>query len=150
MSARILVAEDEPQIRQYVADILALLEDVDVTFAPSGEVALERLREGDWDLVISDQRMGPTDGVVVLREAERLVPAAQRMMITGYAELALVADAKNGAHVHRFLPKPFPPDALRVAAEELLAVARDERLRRDAFRRAQRALETAPSLVERS
>lgn len=118
--SRILVAEDEPQIRQYVADILATMRDVEVVFAPNGEAAIDRLREGRWDLVISDHRMGPTDGVAVLSEAARVAPEAQRMMITGFAELHVIADATNDAHVHRFLAKPFTPRVFLESVGELI------------------------------
>ena len=136
MNGRILVAEDEPQIRQYVADILAGFPGIEVAYAANGEAALDLLPRQDWDLVISDHRMGPTDGVVVLHEAERVLPHAQRMMMTGYAELSLVADAKNGAHVHRFLAKPFTPGEFAKAVRDLLDHARREKLRLGAFHRA--------------
>lgn len=115
------MAEDEPQIREYLADILAAIADVEVVFAPNGETAVERLREGGWDVVITDHRMGPTDGVAVLAEAARVLPDSQRMMITGFADLSVIADATNEGRVHRFLPKPFTPAALLEAVRELLA-----------------------------
>lgn len=143
MSARILIAEDEPHIRQYLADILATMRDVEVVFAPNGEVAIDRLRQGEWDIVISDQRMGATDGVVVLGQAAVLVPDAQRVMITGFAELALVEEAKNGGHAHRFLAKPFSPTTFLGVIEDLLEKARLTAHHRHAFTR---ALETVPTL----
>jgi len=133
---RILLAEDEPDIRQYVRDILAARDDVDVVEAPSGEDALRRLEHEWFDVVVSDQRMGLVDGLAVLERARERSPDAPRVMITGYAELELVEDAKNRGHVDRFLAKPFSPDAFLDEVAPLLDTRRVRAARQLAFDRA--------------
>lgn len=117
----VLLADDEPEIRQYVKDALADMDDVDIVDVAGGRDALAALSTRAFDLVITDQRMGAVDGVSVLEHARGHAPHAARMMITGYGELDLIDSAVNRAHVDRFLPKPFSPAALQEAVAQLLA-----------------------------
>ena len=133
---RILVAEDEMHIRQYVTDILATLPDVDLVCVPSGEAALEAIKRERWDVIITDQRMGTMDGIAVLRSAASLQPHAQRAMMTGFTEIALLTRAKNEGGVHRFLSKPFSPQELLREIGALIENARRDSHHHAAFERA--------------
>lgn len=135
-STRILVAEDEPHIRTYVQEILSDEPDLEVVFVANGEDAIEAIVAEPWDVVISDQRMGITDGVEVLGTAANVRPGAKRMMMTGFAELPLIASAKNDGGVHRFLAKPFSPTQFRETVGALVAESRGAMHRRRAFERA--------------
>lgn len=135
-STRILVAEDEPQIRHYVLEILADDPALEVVCVPSGELAIEKIQSEPWDIVVTDQRMGVADGVDVLRTAATLQPEAKRVMMTGFPELPLIASAKNVGGVHRFLAKPFSPTQFRDAVGGLLDEARARAHRTAAFARA--------------
>lgn len=76
----ILVVEDEPEIAGLLAEVLS--EDGHhVETAPNGAVALERLRAGRYDLIISDLRMPELDGPGLYRELERSYPALLRRVI---------------------------------------------------------------------
>ncbi|MEP6783986.1 MAG: helix-turn-helix domain-containing protein, partial [Acidobacteriota bacterium] len=69
--SRVLVVDDESSIRELLQKTLALAEyDVDV--APDGRAALERLRLGNYDLLIADLKMPGMDGLTLIREAKRL------------------------------------------------------------------------------
>lgn len=142
-TTRVLIAEDEPNIRQYVQDILAGLPDIELVCVASGEAAVERLERETWDIVISDQRMGVTDGIGVLKVAAKLHPQAQRAMITGFAEVALIAEAKNDAGVHRFMSKPFSPEEFADVVKTLAEHVRSEADRASAFARALALTENA-------
>jgi len=123
-STRVLVAEDEPHIRHYVVEILADDPALDVVCVASGELAIAAIHSQTWDLVVTDHRMGIADGVDVLQTAAALQPDAMRLMMTGYAELPLIASAKNVGGVHCFLAKPFSPSQFRDAVGSLLNEAR--------------------------
>jgi DNA-binding NtrC family response regulator len=135
---RILVADDEPHIREYVATMLESIEGVDVHGVPDGEHAIDALREGTWDVVLTDQRMSMTDGVAVLRAASMLQPEARRVMMTGYAELPLLEEATNEAHVDCFITKPFAPEVFIEQIRGVLDEARASAHRKAAFDRAKR------------
>src|SRR5207244_10317676 len=63
---RILVADDHDSLRR---GIVRALSDArhDVDEAPNGNVAIEKLHEGQYDVVLSDLKMGGSDGLDVLR-----------------------------------------------------------------------------------
>lgn len=133
---RVLVAEDEPNIRQYVIDILSGHEEIELRLVPNGEEALAALQENDWDIVLTDQRMGVTDGIAVLGAAAKIRPKARRVMMTGFAEVPLVESALNEARVERFLAKPFSPTDLSRVVAALVEAVRAQRNHDGAFERA--------------
>ena len=61
----------------------------------------------DYDLIVSDYKMGPTNGIAVLRAAERLAPKARRVLMSGYITEHVVRDAQEDAHIHEFVEKPM-------------------------------------------
>ena len=62
-------------------------------------------------LVLSDQRMPGMDGVSLLTEARRVVPAAKRALLTAYADTEAAIGAINRSQVDYYLQKPWdPPD----------------------------------------
>lgn len=133
---RILIAEDDPQIRQYMLACLEEIPGMELTFAPSGEAALERLEAERWDVVISDQRMLGVDGIQVLKRARELHPESQRAMLTGFADTDLAIGAKNEGSIHRFLTKPISPSRLAKVVSELAETSRERSMRAAAFDRA--------------
>ena len=74
---RILVADDHDSLRR---GIVRALSDAhhEVDEAPNGNVAIEKLHEGQYDVVLSDLKMGGSDGMDVLRTAKALHPTTRR------------------------------------------------------------------------
>ena len=74
---RILVADDHDSLRR---GIVRALSDAhhEVDEAPNGNVAIEKLHEGQYDVVLSDLKMGGSDGMDVLRTAKSLQPDDRR------------------------------------------------------------------------
>jgi len=143
---RVLVVDDEDELRAYVKDALALLPDVEVVACASGEEGLAELRARPFDVVLSDQRMGAMDGVRFLEAAAALAPDAPRILMTGFAEIPLAESAVNRARVAGFLSKPFLPEDLARLLEPLLPVRRERAARSEAFGR---ALSSAAAAVRR-
>lgn len=118
---RVLVVDDEPEIRRYVEQALRLaIPNVSVTTASSGEAALETLGRQSFDVVLCDQRMGSMDGVTLLQHVARRAPDTRRIIMSGFTDFELLHQAVNRAHVDRYLAKPFSPDEL-VAVVQLSA-----------------------------
>jgi serine/threonine-protein kinase len=109
--ARILFVDDEPRI--LIALKALFRRDYDVVTAASGEAALEILRQGDVDVVVSDQRMPEMTGVEVLRKAKDLRPRAIRVLLTGYSDLSAILAAINDGEIFRFINKPWSNVDLR-------------------------------------
>jgi excisionase family DNA binding protein len=115
---RILVVDDEANIRDLLAKTLALAE-YDVDLAPDGRAALDRLRLFPYDLLITDLRMPGVDGLTVIKEARRLKADIPVIIITGFSSEASAIEAVN-LGVSGYLTKPFRvPRVLSVAARSL-------------------------------
>jgi excisionase family DNA binding protein len=116
--SRVLVVDDESSIRELLQKTLALAEyDVDV--APDGRAALERLRLGNYDLLIADLKMPGMDGLTLIREAKRLKTDLPVIIITGFSTESSAIEAVN-LGVAGYLTKPFRvPQVLAAAAREL-------------------------------
>ena len=82
----ILVVEDEPEVASILVDLL-LLDGHRVETVANGALALERLRERAYDVVLSDVRMPELDGLGLYREAVRRRPELRQrfVFITGSA-----------------------------------------------------------------
>jgi DNA-binding response OmpR family regulator len=115
---RLLIVEDEPLIARFLARGLRS-EGYTVAVAGDGQVAVDRLAAGGWDLVILDLMLPGQDGFEVLREisgrrlgAPVLVLSARRAVETKVA--ALDAGASD------YLAKPFALDELLARVRALL------------------------------
>ncbi|BCS52070.1 response regulator [Geobacter sp. SVR] len=110
---RILVVDDEENARITLSKILCR-EGFEVTSAGNGYEALNYLRCHQVELIITDINMPEMDGMMFLRELNRLHPASNVIMITAYGEVESYIEAMNlGAF--EYINKP-------VKVEELLKV----------------------------
>jgi CheY-like chemotaxis protein len=112
----VLVVEDEPAIREVVADLLQD-EGYAVRQASDGLQAIDELEVDEVDLVLSDVRMPRLDGPSLARRLRR----------HGYAVpvvLMSAVDCEVDLPGVRFLPKPFDPDHLLHVIGSALGVNR--------------------------
>ena len=105
---RILVVDDEEEIRNLLQGILRDIGIVRVHLAENGEVAWQRLSrsELDYDLVISDWLMPRMDGLELLKKMRQCGSKTPFMMLTVKVTVEAVAAAK-AAGVTIYLAKPF-------------------------------------------
>lgn len=116
--SRVLVVDDESSIRELLQKTLALAE-YEVDTAPDGRAALERLRLGNYDLLIADLKMPGIDGLTLIREAKRLKTDLPVIIITGFSTESSAIEAVN-LGVSGYLTKPFRvPQVLAAAARAL-------------------------------
>ena len=117
----VLLLDDEPIVGKRLKPALAKIGcNVEVFEEPA--VALKRLDEKNFDVVVTDIRMDDIDGIQVLEHVREKSQRTKVIMITGYAMMALAREAmEKGAF--DFIAKPFQPDDLRrviaKAAKEL-------------------------------
>jgi DNA-binding NtrC family response regulator len=83
----------------------------------NGSAAIERLKEKQYDIVVTDIRMDEVGGLDVLRAVRSTSSRTKIIMITGYAtaEVAREAQAKGA---FGFIAKPFRPKDLRELMEK--------------------------------
>jgi two-component system NtrC family sensor kinase len=105
MSAAILVADDEPGIRDLLSWELGG-QGHEVVTAADGAEALEEMRRAEFDLLISDVRMPRVGGLEVLRCTKETAPDTEVVIATGYAEIEYAIECvRLGAF--DFVQKPF-------------------------------------------
>jgi DNA-binding NtrC family response regulator len=122
--ARILVVDDEVRMATLIR---RELEDHghDVVTAGDGSSALEQLSRGTFDLLLTDLRMPGMDGLDLLREARKVAPGTEVVLMTAYASAQTAVQAmKSGAY--DYLIKPFEMDELLIMVDR---VTEQERLR---------------------
>ncbi len=107
-TARILVIDDDDDLRETLAEFLTL-EGYRVTAASNGRVGLALLREQGADLVITDLFMPEQEGIETILEVRRTRPEIPIVAMSGggvLQDLHLLAAARYHGAV-RSLPKPL-------------------------------------------
>lgn len=109
--AKILVVDDELSMREFL-ELMLTREGYEVQVAAGGAEALARAAETNFDMVISDIRMKPVDGIDVLKGVKAIKPEVVVILISAFAtpETAVLA-MKEGAY--DFIPKPFQVGELK-------------------------------------
>jgi len=122
----VLVVDDEAAHAEAVAEGLERIGCV-CELAFSGEEAIERIRKGSLDLVVTDVRMGEVDGLQVIEAARRDLPGAAVIVLTAHGTFEMAVEAMTrGAET--CVRKPFKLGELRSAVERVarrLAVQRE-------------------------
>ncbi len=118
MTASILVVDDLPAIREMLNQSLAS-EGYRVATAGSGEEAVTRLEEQEFDVIVTDLVMPGLGGLDVLEKARLLDPRAAVILMTAYASLdTAIAALRRGAC--DYLEKPFTMGDLKLRVRRLL------------------------------
>jgi two-component system response regulator FlrC len=139
--ARILVADDEPGLRAFLAETLEL-EGHEVSAAADGLEAERLLAARSFDLLITDLKMPGRDGMSLLRKARAEQPELEVIVLTAHGSVESAVEAmKLGAF--EYLQKPLGgPDELALVAQRALERRRLLNLKDTA----ERAAEAEPRL----
>ena len=117
---RVLVVDDEP----WVAEILARMLEADghtVDIAENGAVALDRVRQTSYDLIVCDLRMPALDGPGLYAELQREMPELlpRVVFITGSAMTPAIEGFLERTGVP-YLNKPFTVTDIREGTRDIL------------------------------
>ena len=80
---RALVVDDEERVRYFLEETLRRIGHVVVT-APSGEAALDLLRDTSFDVAVVDLKMPGMDGLQVIRQLMKIQPELKCVLLTGH------------------------------------------------------------------
>ena len=121
---RILVVEDEPTIATGLQDDLEL-EGYGVEVVDNGTVALKRMLEGEFDLILLDVMLPGADGFTICREARMKGIRTPIVMLTAKGqEVDKVVGLELGAD--DYVTKPFSPRELLARIKAVLRRGHDE------------------------
>jgi DNA-binding NtrC family response regulator len=115
---KILIVDDELIMRESLAGWLERDGHAVQTVA-SGEEALEKVKETQFDIFLVDIKMEGISGLEVLRRVKESDPDADVVMITAYGSIPSAIEAmKDGAY--DYMLKPFDPNELGVLIEKII------------------------------
>lgn len=112
-TAKILVVEDEPGSR---LTLCGILEDAgyEITGVDKGTKALEVIKDGNFNVIITDIRLPDVGGMSILELAKEINPDVAVIMMTGYASIESAVNAVNeGAYA--YFVKPINMDEMKTA-----------------------------------
>src|SRR5438045_5511045 len=119
---RILIADDHDALRRGLARGLAEAGH-EIEEAPNGNAAIERLHDSHFDVILSDLKMGGSDGLDVLRTARAMHPTTAVILMTAFGSVNTAVEAmKIGAF--DYVQKPFEIEEMEVKIEKALEVKR--------------------------
>ena len=118
MPSSILVVDDVPAMQRMLTSSLSS-DGYQVETASSGEEAISRIAEQEFDVILADIVMPGVGGLVVLERSRLLNPRAAVILMTAYASLeTAIAALRHGAW--DYLEKPFCLDELTARVERVL------------------------------
>jgi CheY-like chemotaxis protein len=120
MGNRILVVDDDADIRRVVRGILDPLAEI--SEASNGLDALRMAASEKPDLMLLDVDMADIDGLAVLKAAHLLYPDLAIMMLTGKNDLEVAKSALDDG-ARSYVTKPFDAVVLREEVRRLVAPA---------------------------
>lgn len=119
-SLKFLVVDDFSTMRRIVRNLLKELGFTNVEEAEDGAVALGKLREGNFEFVVSDWNMPNMDGLMLLQHirADAKLKTLPFLMVTAEAKKDnIIAAAKAGAS--GYVVKPFTAATLQEKLEKI-------------------------------
>jgi two-component system response regulator AtoC len=144
LQERILIVDDDPGLRESLELVLAA-EGYAVVGARSADEALGQLEQAPVDVVLCDLRMPGMNGMELLPELVRRLPAATVIMMSAFGSADLAIEAmKRGAY--DYLAKPFAPSEILLAirkARERERLRRSNQLLRREIQRGERPIVAA-------
>lgn len=108
---KILIVDDETSMREFL-DVLLSKEGYAVSTAKNGKQAVTMIRKTDYDLILTDIRLGDITGLEVLKEAKDKNPDTVVIMISAYSTTEIAVEAMNEG-AYDFVPKPFDNSELK-------------------------------------
>ncbi|MEO8213346.1 MAG: sigma-54 dependent transcriptional regulator [Myxococcales bacterium] len=117
---RVLLVEDEPEMRESLEDVL-LDAGHQVTTAADGAAGAALIEAREFDVVVTDIKMPKMDGLTLFRRIREQSPGTEVIIMTNHGEIAQVVEAmRQGAY--DYLTKPFQVEDLTHRLERIATV----------------------------
>jgi len=117
---KILVVDDETSMREFL-DVLLSKEGYQVSEAKTGKQALNMIKKNNYDLVLTDIRLGDITGLEILRQSKKRNQDTIVIMISAYSTTEIAVEAMNEG-AYDFVPKPFDNHELKHTIQKALEI----------------------------
>ncbi len=117
---RLLVVDDEPDMLEFVERVTR--RRFQVTACPGAEEALAALAAGDYEVLITDQKMPRVSGLELLARISGQFPTMVRVLLSGFTDVPDIQRAVENSHVHAYVLKPVDSQRLLAAIDQAYAV----------------------------
>lgn len=107
----ILCVDDDEIVLRALARLLKSQHYSVLTFADP-LAALEKIKQRDFAVIVSDMRMPQMDGAEFFYHAKSFAPDSQRILVTGFADIDTTLNAVNKGQIHGFIQKPWQNNLL--------------------------------------
>ncbi|MHB1645749.1 MAG: chemotaxis response regulator CheY [bacterium] len=120
LSMKILVVDDFSTMRRIIKNILKQIGFTDIDEAENGQVALSKINDNNYDLVVSDWNMPEMTGIELLKavRANEAIKDTPFLMVTAEAKKENVVEAVK-AGVNNYIVKPFTAEVLQEKIEKI-------------------------------
>jgi DNA-binding NtrC family response regulator len=114
MNAKVLIVDDEKVIRDSL-ELLLKDEGYKADTSTDGEDALQKIKQEDYDIVITDIKMPKLDGIELMQKARDVSPNSFFIIMTAYASVNTAIEAlRKGAYDYLIKPVEFDDVILRL------------------------------------
>jgi DNA-binding NtrC family response regulator len=117
---RLLVVDDEPDMLEFVERVAR--RRFQVTPCNSADDALDELASGEYEVLITDQKMPRVSGLELLGRIAGQYPRLVRVLLSGFTDLPDIQRAVEMRHVHAYVLKPVDSQRLLDAIEQAYKV----------------------------
>ena len=129
--SKILIVDDEPRILLLMQSLLKA-NGYTVVTANDGESALGIVRGGGIDIMVTDLRMQPMDGMTLFKEIHAIAPSMPVILLTAYASVETAIEAMK-LGIFDYITKPFKVDDMVACLKGPRKSWQNPRLRRLAW-----------------
>ena len=116
--ANILVVDDQKSFCDHIKVILES-KGYEVSTSIKADKALEMISNNNYDILLTDFRLGPIDGIELFNNARKLDEEISGIMMTAYASIdSAIQSIKDG--FCDYIQKPFDPEILLISVERII------------------------------
>lgn len=118
MKHQILLVDDQVSFCHHL-EILLKQEGYEVTVADTPELALHKISEQAFDIMLTDMKMPGMDGLELFKASRKIDPNISGIIMTAFGSISsAVTSVKEG--ITDYIQKPFEPEALLISVEKTL------------------------------
>jgi putative nucleotidyltransferase with HDIG domain len=120
---RVLIVDDDPAVRDVLANILAFTGHYATDIAKDGFEGISKVRDNDYAVIFTDITMPGMSGIDFMKESRKVKPSLPVVVVTGYSTIENAVNAmREGAR--DFITKPFSVQTVTSVADRIVSERR--------------------------